>query len=71
MAFIVLFSWVALPTILKRGGQLLPPPLHVCFENIYLFDGSQAMDADGKDILSFILHLKIQEIVLKISIKII
>ena len=55
MAFIVLFSWVALPTISRKGGSYCPP-FYVCFENIYLFDGSQAMNADGKDILSFILH---------------
>ena len=56
MAFIVLFSWVALSTISKKGWAVTAHPLHVCFENIDLFDGLQAMDADGKDILSFILH---------------
>ena len=48
MAFIVLFSWVALPTISKRVGVVTAPPLHVCFENIYFFDDSQAMDANEK-----------------------
>ena len=36
------------PHYIKMGGRAVTTPLHVCFENIYMFDGSQAMDDEGK-----------------------
>ena len=55
MAFIVLFSWVALPTISKKMGGRYCPPCTFSLK-IYTCDGFQSIDADGKDILSFILY---------------
>ena len=50
MAFIVLFCWVALPTISKKmGGRYCPPCTFALKIDI---DGLKMMDADGKNILS-------------------